>query len=426
MLDSRECTPLRSLPLQRVACVPNNMSLLQILDTFQEGRSHMAIVSRYSEERAASIKHEVKKGLTERLKERVGMSDSSSSESDSDSESESEAEHETTHESSAGSTRKSLKKKWKKRFRRGSSERDVEKGEKKEEDAEKEEEKQEVREQSPTLPQSIWARLLAPGREQAMPDDAVLPKDQANEASSRYNPDHFSCTDRMCSFCRVSIHRSPLSVSSLWKMLWKVCFQGYPLATGRLTQPTELIGEEIYDEFDSEGQGRVKTYVSTRRQRSHAPRVRAVSANNVTPVAPFEDSTTVVSAPGHGTDGETPKSRSQPASPTLSSTPADGSISRTSSLGQSLSALVTHRRTIRTSAAGSSPRVGGTGWRAPRERSQGHRSHSESEMTSVGMAGMPDRMASVQEVEAFRISHAQEKSGPDISQYPEGEEEKKD
>lgn len=153
----------------------------------------MAIVSRYSEERAASIKHEVKKGLTERLKERVGMGDSSSSESETDSESESEAERETTNESSAGSIRKGRKKKWGKRFRHKSSERDVEKGEngekgeksEKEEDANKEEEKQEEKEQGPTLPQSIWARLLAPGREQAMPDDAVLPKDQAHEVSSR-------------------------------------------------------------------------------------------------------------------------------------------------------------------------------------------------------------------------------------------------
>ena len=89
----------------------------------------MAIVSRYSEERAASIKHEVKKGLTERLKERVGITDSSGSESESSSESESEHEG-TAAGSSAGSTRGSRKKKWKTRFRRKSSDRDVEKGEK--------------------------------------------------------------------------------------------------------------------------------------------------------------------------------------------------------------------------------------------------------------------------------------------------------
>lgn len=172
------------------------MSLLQILDTFQEGRSHMAIVSRYSQERAASIKHEVKKGLTERLKERVGMGDSSSSESDTDSESESETGHDTegaTNASSAGSTRNSLGKKWKRRFSRKSSERDVEKGEK--EDANPKEEKQAEKEQGPTLPQSTWARLLAPGREQAMPDDAVLPKDQADEVCSNDNWDVKRSTD---------------------------------------------------------------------------------------------------------------------------------------------------------------------------------------------------------------------------------------
>ena len=85
MLDPREATPLRSLPLQRVSCVPNNMSLLQILDKFQEGKSHMAIVSRFSVEKAKSVQQEVKKGLTQRLKDRVGMGDSSSSsESSSD------------------------------------------------------------------------------------------------------------------------------------------------------------------------------------------------------------------------------------------------------------------------------------------------------------------------------------------------------
>ena len=83
---------MRKIPLNKVPFVPNNEPLLGILDKFQEGRSHMAIVSRYSEERAASIKYEVKKGLTERLKERVGMGDSSSSESETDSESESEAD----------------------------------------------------------------------------------------------------------------------------------------------------------------------------------------------------------------------------------------------------------------------------------------------------------------------------------------------
>ena len=130
----------------------------------------MAIVSRFSEDKAASIKHQVKKGLTERLKERVGMGDSSASESESDSDSETDS----TSRSSASSTRS--KKGWRRRFKRKSSNPDVEKAEPKEDEETAEEEKK-----SPALPQSTWSKLLAPGREQAMPDDAVLPKDNANE-----------------------------------------------------------------------------------------------------------------------------------------------------------------------------------------------------------------------------------------------------
>ncbi|EKM54434.1 uncharacterized protein PHACADRAFT_123492 [Phanerochaete carnosa HHB-10118-sp] len=389
MLDSRESTPLRSLPLHRVSCVPNNTSLLQILDKFQEGRSHMAIVSRYSEERAASIKHEVKKGLTQRLKERVGID---CSDSESDSETEPESEHgaeDIAKGSSAGSTRDSLKKKWKKRFRRKSSDQDVEKGDRKEEE-EKLEAQEEQEYKGPTLPQSTWARLMAPGREQAMPDDAVLPKNNANEFLQGFD---------------ASV--APLGIITLEDVL------------------EELIGEEIYDEFDSEGQGQLKTYVSARKERPRA-RGRAHSVQN-SPVVPSEGTTTV-SVPDHGTEErKITKSRSQPGSPSLSFTRADGPLSRTSSLGQSLSALAKHR-VIRTSPVTSSPPPAGSGWRTPQERSQQRKSRSEGEMVNVGMTALsdtPDRMASVQEVETSRIPDAQEKSGPDIPPSPEDEQGKK-
>jgi metal transporter CNNM len=170
-----DATPLRNLPLHKVNCVPNNMSLLAILDRFQDGRSHMVIVSRRSEAKAASIKHQVKKGLTERLKERVGMGDSSDSESDSDSDSETEG----TTGTSAGSTHS--KKGWKRRLRRKASSPDVEKGEKKEEDTTIQDDEN----KTTALPQSTWAKLLAPGREQAMPADAVMSKNNANEVCIR-------------------------------------------------------------------------------------------------------------------------------------------------------------------------------------------------------------------------------------------------
>ncbi|KAF8888401.1 hypothetical protein CPB84DRAFT_1786278 [Gymnopilus junonius] len=83
LLDPKDATPLRKIPLNKVPFVPNNEPLLGILDKFQEGRSHMAIVSRFSVEKAASVKKAVKLGLTQRLRKRVGMGDSSDSDTDS-------------------------------------------------------------------------------------------------------------------------------------------------------------------------------------------------------------------------------------------------------------------------------------------------------------------------------------------------------
>ncbi|KAJ6558522.1 hypothetical protein DFH09DRAFT_1365173 [Mycena vulgaris] len=82
LLDPKDAVPLRTVPLNTVPFVPNNQSLLGILDKFQEGRSHIAIVSRFSVEKAKSVKKAVKRGLTQRLREKVGMGDSSDSESE--------------------------------------------------------------------------------------------------------------------------------------------------------------------------------------------------------------------------------------------------------------------------------------------------------------------------------------------------------
>ncbi|KAF8170249.1 hypothetical protein K438DRAFT_2024445 [Mycena galopus ATCC 62051] len=88
LLDPKDAVPLRSVPLNVVSFVPNNQSLLGILDKFQEGRSHIAVVSRFSIEKAKSVKKAVKRGLTQRLREKVGMGDSSDSESECEEEEE--------------------------------------------------------------------------------------------------------------------------------------------------------------------------------------------------------------------------------------------------------------------------------------------------------------------------------------------------
>ncbi|KAI4525546.1 DUF21-domain-containing protein [Schizophyllum commune Loenen D] len=82
LLDPNDATPLRDMPLNKVPFVPMNEPLLGILDKFQEGRSHMAIVSRFSVDKAASVKAAAKRSLTQRLRERVGMADSDSSSSE--------------------------------------------------------------------------------------------------------------------------------------------------------------------------------------------------------------------------------------------------------------------------------------------------------------------------------------------------------
>ena len=68
--------------LNKLPFVPNDEPLLGILDKFQEGRLHMAIVSRFSAAKAKSVKKAVKQGLTQRIRQTVGISDDSSSSSE--------------------------------------------------------------------------------------------------------------------------------------------------------------------------------------------------------------------------------------------------------------------------------------------------------------------------------------------------------
>lgn len=46
LLDPEDATPLRDIPINPLPLVADDLPLLQILNTFQEGRSHMAIVCR--------------------------------------------------------------------------------------------------------------------------------------------------------------------------------------------------------------------------------------------------------------------------------------------------------------------------------------------------------------------------------------------
>ncbi|KAL7281213.1 hypothetical protein ACG7TL_004521 [Trametes sanguinea] len=237
LLDPKDATPLRSITLNPMPCAPYNEPLLNILDKFQEGRSHMAIVSRFSVEKAKSVQQEVKKGLTQRLKDRVGMGDSSDSSSSEGESSGDESAGTGTGTGTAGSETEGGSKKrisWRRRSRkkRKSKESAAEEGKRKKDEGE--DEKGNARK---GVVQSGLAKALSIGREQSLPDDAVLGQEQAEDFVQSMDP-----------------YVQPLGIITLEDVV------------------EEIIGEEIYDEFDPEGQGHLRPLISAETKRFLARR----------------------------------------------------------------------------------------------------------------------------------------------------------
>ena len=198
---------MRNIPLHRVPSVAQNEPLLGILDKFQEGRSHMAIVTRTSVEKASSLKKAVKKSITQRIKNRVGISDSSS-DSSSDEEPRSKrkngmrvtgrsnssegsmtgtSDREDTLQSEAATDKEDSGRSFSFRKKRKRSKKrvrvaDVEMGTvKPEQEVESERELQGILSQSKKAGFVQFA--LNTGLEQSMPADAVLAKEGANDVS---------------------------------------------------------------------------------------------------------------------------------------------------------------------------------------------------------------------------------------------------
>ncbi|KAI0086786.1 hypothetical protein BDY19DRAFT_329289 [Irpex rosettiformis] len=257
LLDPKDATPIRKIPLNKVPFVPNNEPLLGILDRFQEGRSHIAIVSHFSVERAVSVKAAVKSGLTQRIRNRVGMGDSdssSSSGSDTDSD-EGSGKHspifrrrrftrKSTKESASSSNGETLREegghtsddspiesrrhaRFSSVAHRGRKKRkhrpDIEMGMLASELNQQKEKDSKLRMASLTLPSASFGRW-----EQSMPADAVLTKQGAEEFLQSVDPAIM-----------------PLGIITLEDVL------------------EELIGEEIYDEFDPQGHPDLKSFAQS-------------------------------------------------------------------------------------------------------------------------------------------------------------------
>ncbi|KDQ13557.1 hypothetical protein BOTBODRAFT_33567 [Botryobasidium botryosum FD-172 SS1] len=247
LLDPEDATPLRDIPLNKVPTVPFDEPLLGLLDRFQEGNSHMAVVSRIpriseSKDERGSVHQDVKVGLTRRFLNKV-LGDHSEEEEDS---------LEKTLTRSSGTSSYVLNKHAREKERK-----EREKKEKKEEREKEKERKAPAKGPSKADTLTSWMKL--PALEQVMPSDAILSEEGA-------------------ALFIEGLQHSPLGIITLEDLI------------------EELIGEEIYDEFDLKGAQALPAsqYVPAEAQRA----VDAAAARRAMAKAKSGLSGMIASAPG--------------------------------------------------------------------------------------------------------------------------------
>ena len=329
------------MTLNKVPFVPNNEPLLGVLDRFQEGRSHMAIVSRFSVDRAKSVKKAVKQSLTQRVRQAVGVSDDSSSSS------ESEDSGEETGSTGTGGSRL-------KRRRNapsdGSTDRDVtlrgkpdlendkdgdrsggeapepdtgkrrfrlrrKKGGKRSRKTRREKKAEPGDIEMGEVPHDADKRGIGgfglSSREQITPADAVLAESSANEVRFVFLHSRFdrklTCCTQFLQILDAAI--MPLGIITLEDVL-EGMFAPSPVSQGRSHPVIELIGEEIYDEFDPHHRGaQLSSFIPP--DSDGGATVTTITVND-----PGRDNTSgIVRATGHDIQTSSPRSGTSSVGP---------------------------------------------------------------------------------------------------------------
>lgn len=173
--------------LNKVPFVSQNEPLLGTLDRFQEGRSHMAIVSRMSAEQAQSVKESVKKSLTRRLKGAVTHDSSKSSSGDHVPElAQPEGGNDGIDDGKKGRkvektrSKNARRRQREKRKKSDTHSEDLEAGDLREETKRNQQQLNSDKERTKGQP-TITKLLQGSTREQHFPADAILSKDRVDE-----------------------------------------------------------------------------------------------------------------------------------------------------------------------------------------------------------------------------------------------------